>query len=263
MSATSMNYILGEDAIITPEQDQVLADFEIVKALDLFPKELWSDVGDIDIGHFGKWCRQVLTVDHFKFFHVDVNDDNHIRQVLSLKFRFRHLFNRVSVLRAEDAYPLNMDYPEFEWFTEASQTPEAVNFRKEFMQVFRDGAAFNNRPPSAVTPEPETESQTHTKPKKESAVKKSQKHKLMTKNARRSTSGNLVSGYTKMPKDCAIFEPFTNTFRPTIVVNNVSSSMDMEENYPADERENGFMIKCFGDTVYWNVEKQDFQKEPI
>ena len=85
----------------------------------------------------------------------------------------------------------------------------------------------------------------------------------MTKNARRSTAGNLVSGYTKMPKDGAIFEPFTNTFKPTIIINNVSSSMDFEENYPADERENGFMVKCFGETVYWNVEKQDFQKEPI
>ena len=133
------------------------------------------------------------------------------------------------------------------------------------MQAFRIGAVFNNRPPSAVTPEPEAESHklTPTKLKNESAVKKSQKHKLMTKNARRSTSGNLVSGYTKMPKDNAIFEPFTNTFRPTIIVNNVSSSMDLEENYPADERENGFMVKCFGDIMYWNVEKQDFQKEPI
>jgi hypothetical protein len=85
----------------------------------------------------------------------------------------------------------------------------------------------------------------------------------MTKNARRSTSGNLVSGYTKMPKDGAIFQPFSNTFKPTIIINNVSSSMDFEENYPADERMNGFMVKCFGDIMYWNVEKQDFQKEPI
>ena len=158
-----------------------------------------------------------------------------------------------------------MDYPEFEWFTPASQTPEAAHFRKQFADAFRIGAAFNNHTPSAVTPEPEVEPQGNkpTKQKKESAVKKVQKHKLMTKNARRSTSGNLVSGYTKMPKDGAIFEPFTNTFRPTIIVNNVSSSMDMEENFPADERENGFMVKCFGDTVYLNVDKQDFQKEPI
>ena len=60
-----------------------------------------------------------------------------------------------------------MDYPEFEWFTPASQTPEAVNFRKQFVDTFRSGAAFNNRPPSAVTPEPETEPLTHTpNPKK-------------------------------------------------------------------------------------------------
>ena len=97
-----MQYILGENAIITPEQGQILADFEVVKALDLFPKEMWSDVDDIEISHFGTWCHQVLTVDYFKFFHVDVNNDDNIREVLSLKFRFRHLFNRVSVLRADD-----------------------------------------------------------------------------------------------------------------------------------------------------------------
>ena len=94
-------------------------------------------------------------------------------------------------------------------------------------------------------------------------MKKSQKHKLMTKNARRSTAGNLVSGYTKMPKDNAIFEPFTNTFKPTIIVNSVSSSADLGENHPAEERIHGFMGKCYDDIVYWNVEKQDFQKDPI
>ena len=89
MSATTMKYILGENAVTTPEQDQVLTDFEIVKALDLFPKELWSDVGGIDISHFGtSWCHQVLTFDNFKFFHVDVNNDDTIREVLSIKFRF-------------------------------------------------------------------------------------------------------------------------------------------------------------------------------
>ena len=143
MSATTMKYILGAEAVTTPDQHQVLADFEIVRSLDLFPQELWSDVDDIDIGHFGTWCRQVLTFDYFKFFHVDVNNDDNIRKVLSLKFRFRHLFNRVSGLRADDPYPLNMDYPAFEWGSPASQTPEAANFRKEFMQTFRIGAAFN------------------------------------------------------------------------------------------------------------------------
>ena len=123
-----MKYILGENAVTTPDQDRVLADFEIVRSLDLFPQELWSDVDDIDIGHFATWCRQVLTFDYFKFFHVDVNNDDNIREVLSLKFRFRHLFNCVSVLRAEDPYLLNMDYPEFEWDTTASETPEAVEF---------------------------------------------------------------------------------------------------------------------------------------
>jgi hypothetical protein len=91
---------------------------------------MWADVGDIDIGHFGTWCHQVLTFEIFQFFHVDVNNDDHIREVLSIKFRFRHLYNRVSVLRAEDPYPLNMDYPEFQWNTAASITPEAANFRK-------------------------------------------------------------------------------------------------------------------------------------
>ena len=102
MSATTMKYILGENAVTTPDQDQVLADFEIVRSLELFPQELWSGVDDIEICHFGTWCRQVLTVDYFKFFHVDVNDDDAICEVLSLKFRFCHLFNRVSVLRADD-----------------------------------------------------------------------------------------------------------------------------------------------------------------
>ena len=190
MSATTMKYILSENAKITPDQDRVLADFEIVKSLDLFPQELWSSVDDMDIGHFGKWCHQVLTFEIFQLFHVDVNNDDHIREVLSLKFRFRHLFNRVSVLRADDPYPLNMDYPEFEWGTTASETTEAVNFRKQFMQAFCIGAAFNNQPPSAVTPEPQVD--TPTKLKRESAVKKSQKHKSMTKNARCSTAGNLV-----------------------------------------------------------------------
>ena len=97
MSATTMKYILGAEVVTTPEQDRVLADFEIVRSLDLFPQELWSGVDDIDIGHFGTWCRQQLTVDSFKFFHVDVNNDDNIRKVLSLKFRFRHLFNRVYI----------------------------------------------------------------------------------------------------------------------------------------------------------------------
>ena len=81
MSATTMNYILGEDVIITPDQVSVLADFEVIKSLDLFPKEMWSDVGDIEISHFGKWCHQVLTFDYFKLFHVDVNNDDNIREV--------------------------------------------------------------------------------------------------------------------------------------------------------------------------------------
>ena len=105
ISFTQMKYILGETAIITPEQERVLADFEIVRSLDLCPQELWSGVDDIEICHFGTWCRQVLTVDYFKFFHVNVNDNDAIHEVLSLRFRFCHLFNRVSVLSAEDPYP--------------------------------------------------------------------------------------------------------------------------------------------------------------
>ena len=117
---------------------------------------------------------------------------------------------------------------------------------------------FSVQPPNII---PNTE--IPAKLKMESPVKKSQSISWWFKYARRSTAGNLVSGYTKMPKDNAIFEPFTNTFKPTIIVNSVSSSMDLEENYPAEDRMNGFMVKCYGDTVYWNVEKQDFQKEPI
>ena len=55
----------------------------------------------------------------------------------------------------------------------------------------------------------------------------------------------------------------TNSFKPTIIVNSVSFSMDLEENYPAEDRMNGFMVMSYSETVYWNVEKQDFQKEPI
>ena len=92
-----MKYIIGAEAVLTPEQERVLADFEIVQSLDLFPQELWSRIDDIEICYFGTWCHQVLTVDYFKFFHVNVNDDNTICEAASLKFCFCHLFQYVSV----------------------------------------------------------------------------------------------------------------------------------------------------------------------
>ena len=105
MSATTMKTILGENAIITPEQERVLADFEIVRSLDLFPQQMWSSVDDFEICHFGTWCHQVLTVHNFDFFEVNESKNDSIREVGSFKFRFRHLFQR--------ARAVNMDYPEF------------------------------------------------------------------------------------------------------------------------------------------------------
>ena len=70
MSPTTIKTILGENAIITPEQERVLADFEIVRSLELFPQQMWSSVDEFEICRFGTWCRQVLTVDYFDFFKV-------------------------------------------------------------------------------------------------------------------------------------------------------------------------------------------------
>ena len=77
----------------------------------------------------------------------------------------------------------------------------------------------------------------------------------MIKYARHSTAGNLVKGYTKMQKDAAVFQPLTNTYKPTIIVNSAAAIADLEENHPPEERMNGFMILSFNETAYWNVEK--------
>ena len=111
------------------------------------------------------------------------------------------------------------------------------------MQYFRLSVNFAIQPPTII---PQDEAEVPAKLKSESPIKKSQKYKLMVKNARRSTAGNLVKGYTKMPKDGAIFQPLTNSFKPTIIVNSVASSADLEENQLPEDRMNGFMVKCYG-----------------
>ena len=56
--------------------------------------------------------------------------------------------------------------------------------------------------------------------KKETDSEKAKKHRAMAHNARRrGAGGNLTRGYMKMPKDHAIFQPWTGTCVPTILKN--------------------------------------------
>ena len=74
MSSITMKSILGTETIITPEQERILslADYEVIKALHLFPEFEcnWYLLNDYEITHFGTWCHhgQVLTVHFWGFF---------------------------------------------------------------------------------------------------------------------------------------------------------------------------------------------------
>ena len=160
-------------------------------------------------------AKSWLFTSFWGFFKPENNTEKAEYDCAHLKFRFRHLFNVASGLSAEVPYPFNMDYPAFAWKSKEEDTPEDAQFHKEFMQSFRLSVNFSIQPPIII---PHNESEVPVKLKSKPPMKKSQKYKLMVKNSRRLTAGNLVEGYTKMLKDGAIFQPFTNTYKPTIIV---------------------------------------------
>ena len=100
--------------------------------------------------------------------------------------------------------------------------------------------------------------------KKESAAEKAKKHKVMTHNARRRVGGGvLMSGYMKMPKDRAVFQPWTGTYVPTIKLKNLEELKTFDLEFPPEKREHGFMISFQDQTLFWNKETNDFQPEII
>ena len=128
MSSTTMKYILDENTVITPEQGQILADYEVIKALRLFPDCDWQLVDDYEITHFGMWCHQVLTAHFWGFFKPEDNTAKAEYDCGNLKFRFRHLLNVASGLSAEAPFPFNMDYPPFSWKPKEADTPADAQF---------------------------------------------------------------------------------------------------------------------------------------
>ena len=73
-----MKSILGTEAVITPEQSQILADYEVIKALRLFPECDWRLVDDYEITHFGTWCHQVLTAHFWGFVKPEDNTEKSV-----------------------------------------------------------------------------------------------------------------------------------------------------------------------------------------
>ena len=136
MSSTTMKSILRRETSVTPEQSQILADYEVIKALCLFPGCDWQLVDDYEITHYGMWCHQVLTAHFWGFFKPEDNTEKAEYDCAHLKFRFRHLFNVASGLSAEVPYPFNMDYPAFAWKSKEEDTPENTQFRKSLCNIF-------------------------------------------------------------------------------------------------------------------------------
>ena len=78
---------------------------------------------------------------------------------------------------------------------------------------------------------------------------------------RRAGGGNLTRGYMKMPKDCAVFQPWTGTYAPTIKLKDLDElkAFDLNFKFPPEKHEHGFMIAFQGQIFFWNQLKQDFQ----
>ena len=67
----------------------------------------------------------------------------------------------------------------------------------------------------------------------------------------------------KLPKDRAVFQPWTGTYAPTIKIKNMNNLAVLDWEFPIHAREHGFMVSCNGQTLFWYKDKQDFQPEII
>ena len=67
--------------------------------------------------------------------------------------------------------------------------------------------------------------------------------------------GNLTKEYMKLPKDQAVFQPWTGTYVPTIKLKDLDELKAFDFEFPPEKREHGFMIAFQGQTLYWNQAK--------
>ena len=60
-----------------------------------------------------------------------------------------------------------------------------------------------------------------------------------------------------MPKDKAL-QISEGVFIPTIFVDTVKAYKQLDLDFPPAERQQGFMVSCKGQVLYWNTLTQDF-----
>ena len=53
----------------------------------------------------------------------------------------------------------------------------------------------------------------------------------MTVNSRRAGGGNLVKGYVKLPKDRAVYQPWSNTFALTIQIDDMQAVQQLDTGF--------------------------------
>ena len=98
---------------------------------------------------------------------------------------------------------------------------------------------------------------------KKAANKCQRQHKLIQNACRIQGSRRLVKGYNQMPHDNAVQVPNSDTFVPTIFVDSVAANSQFDKDYPAAERQHGFMVSCKGMVLYWNTLTNDFGTELV
>ena len=94
--------------------------------------------------------------------------------------------------------------------------------------------------------------------KTKKAAVKGQRHYKMVRCARKHQFTHLlVKGYNKMPHDNAEKVRNSEYFVPTIFLDAVQAHKQFDQDFPAEEREHGFMVSCKGAILYWDTPKKN------
>ena len=281
MSSTMFGDLLADNVVLNETEKQMVADYQAVRALNIFSDDDFNILGDYVAKHFHKWCVEVLVADFWDLFKAKENEDSK-NKVRTLKHAFRQALIKGYLLQENQEFNLGFNYEQHIWrcprtIHDYGVTQEQLRRENELMQTEMDQFRLKRMQPTIIPDVKQGEDVASVnvpadikveavlgKHKSESAAEKSRKHKAMTKNARRRAGGgNLTCGYMKLPKDRAVFQPWTGTYAPTIQIENMQNLEALDFEFPKDTREHGFMVSCNGLTLFWNKYKQDFQPEVI
>ena len=106
--------LLLEGAVLSKKEKKIIADYQEVRAVNLFSGKDFSYIQDMAANHFQNWCIDVLAANFWDLFKPCENEQaKHLVQ--SLKCHLRQSLSQLLALEGDQEFNMELEYEYYIW----------------------------------------------------------------------------------------------------------------------------------------------------